>query len=166
MIWQRLKQFMAAVTAHISIAERVLLVETLSDGELLLFERMPVFDQRHCLDVYHTLVRNGYTDPLLLRAALIHDCGKVDDDGTSIPLPYYGIFVVLKALAPQLYARAAANGRGLLRPFAIHARHEGRSAALAEALGSPPEVVAILRDYAARNATARSTALHWADEQN
>jgi hypothetical protein len=166
MVWQRLKQFLAAISAHVTLDERVLVVTTLSDSELLLFERMPVFDQRHCLDVYHTLVRNGHNDPHLLRAALIHDCGKLDDAGAPIPLFYYGLFVVLKALAPRLYERAAADGRGPLRRFAVHARHEMRAAALAEALGSPPEVVAILRDYAARNATARSTALHWADEQN
>lgn len=166
MVLHRLRQFLAAITAHISLDERILVVRTLSDGELLLFERMSVFDQRHCLAVYHTLVRHGYDDPLLLRAALIHDCGKVDDDGERIPLLYYGIFVVLKALAPEIYRQAAEDGRGLLRPFAVHAAHEMRAAVLAEVFGRPPEVVAILRDFAARRATAPTTALHWADEQN
>ncbi len=72
----------------------------LSPGELLLFERMARFDQRHALDVYHTLLRGGHTDPLLLRAALLHDCGKVANDGQTIPLIYYGLFVDPPALRP------------------------------------------------------------------
>lgn len=162
----RLQQFFRAMTAHLSIAERVLVVQQLTDGELLLFERMSRFDQRHCLDVHHTLVAHGYTDPLLLRAALLHDCGKVDDQGRPIPLFYYGLFVLLKRLVPQLYERAAADGRGLLWPFAIHAVHDQRAARLAELIGSPPELVAILRDYGERRVTTQTLALKWADERN
>jgi len=162
----RLRQFFAAAGGHISLEERVLVVRLLNPGELQLFERMPRFDQRHCLDVYHTLTRAGYDDPLLLRVALIHDCGKVADDGRTIPLVYYGLFVVLKRFAPALYRRAACHGRGPLWPFAVHATHERRAALLAEMVGSPPELVAILRDYAVRRANHRTTALMWADEQN
>ncbi len=137
----------------------------LSVAELRLFERMPRHDQRHCLDVYRLLVRGGYADPLLLRVALLHDCGKVDDTGRPIPLLYYGLFVILKRFAPALYAWAARVGRGLLRPFAIHAAHDERSARMAEAAGSPPEVVATLHDYAERRMTERTRALSWADNQ-
>jgi hypothetical protein len=162
----RLRQFLSAAGAHLSLEERVLVVRLLDPGELRLFERMPRFDQRHCLDVYQTLVRGGYADPLLLRAALLHDCGKVADDGRTIPLLYYGLFVILKRFAPELYQHAAADGRGLLWPFAVHANHERRCALLAEMVGSPPELVAILQDYAARRITRSSAALAWADEQN
>jgi len=41
-----------------------------------------------------------------------------------------------------------------------------RSALLAEMVGSPPEVVAILRDYAARRVNERTAALEWADQRN
>jgi hypothetical protein len=162
----RLRQFFAAVAGHMTIDERVLVVRLLDPGELRLFERMARFDQRHCLDVYHTLIQAGHGDPLLLRAALIHDCGKVADDGRTIPLLYYGLFVVLKRFAPPLYRRAADTGRGLLWPFAVHAAHEQRSSLLAEMVGSPPELVAILRDYAAHRVTECTTALAWADERN
>lgn len=163
---RRLRQFFAAIGARVAPGERALVARLLSPGELRLFERMPGFDQRHCLDVYHTLVRGGYDDPLLLRAALIHDCGKVDDDGRPIPLLYYGIFVILKRLAPVLYERAVRDGRGLLRPFAVHAAHDERAALLAATAGSPPELVSILRDYAARRISGPAAALYWADEQN
>jgi hypothetical protein len=161
-----MEQFLAAVGARLTHDERDLVGQLLSHGELRLFERMPRFDQRHCLDVYQTLVRGGYDDPLLLRAALIHDCGKVADDGRTIPLLYYGIFVILKKLTPTLYQRAARDGRGALWPFAVHAAHDERGARLAEAAGSPYELVAILRDYGARRVNERTAALFWADERN
>jgi hypothetical protein len=161
----RLAQFFMALSARLTPEERALVARTLSSSELRLFERMPRYDQRHCLEVYRLLRRGGYADPLLLRAALLHDCGKVDDDGRPIPLLYYGLFVVLKRIAPALYAWAARDGRGPLRPFAVHAAHDERSARLAEAAGSPPELVATLRDYAARRETERTSALSWADNQ-
>jgi hypothetical protein len=161
----RARQFFAALTARLSSAERTLVVQLLSPGELRLFERMPRFDQRHCLDVYRTLVDGGYVDPLLLRAALIHDCGKVDDAGRPIPLLYYGVFVIAERFAPRLYRWAARDGRGLLWPFAVHAAHDERGALLAAAAGSPPALVAILRDYGARRVTAQTAALLWADAQ-
>src|SRR6266540_6817732 len=163
--WYRLRQFFAALMARLTPAERKLVARTLSRAELALFERMPRYDQRHCLDVCITLRAAGYDDPLLLRAALLHDCGKVDDDGRPIPLIYYGAFVVIQRLAPALYAWAARDGRGPLRPFAIHAAHDERSARMAEAAGSPPEIVATLRDYAERRMTERTRALSWADNQ-
>ena len=161
----RLRQFFAAVTARLTPEEHALVVAALSASELPLFERMPAYDQRHCLDVYVLLRRGGYDDPLLLRAALLHDCGKVDDDGRPIPLLYYGLFVVLKRLAPPLSAWAARDGRGPLRPFAVHIAHDERSARMAESAGSPPELVATLRDYAEQRMTERTRALSWADNK-
>jgi hypothetical protein len=161
----RLAQFLSATTARLAPEDRAAVAATLSPAELQLFARMPRHDQRHCLDVYRLLLAGGYDDPLLLRAALLHDCGKIDDNGRPIPLVYYGIFVVLKRAAPALYAWAARDGRGVLRPFAIHADHDERSARMAEAAGSPPEVVATLRDYAERRLTERTKALSWADNQ-
>src|SRR5215204_5165101 len=161
----RLTQLFTAITARLSPDEHALVAATLMVAELRLFERMPRRDQRHCLDVYRLLRRGGYDDPLLLRAALLHDCGKVDDAGRPIPLLYYGLFVVLKRVSPALYAWAARDGRGPLRPFATHAAHDERSARMAAAAGSPPELVATLRDYAERRITERTRALSWADNQ-
>jgi len=165
-VWYRLRQFFAALTARLTPAERELVAQTLSPAELALFERMPRYDQRHCLDVCTTLRTGGYDDALLLRAALLHDCGKVDDAGRPIPLIYYGAFVVIGRLVPTLYGWAARVGRGPLRPFAVHAAHGERSARMAAAAGSPPALVAILDDYGAQRATVQTLALAWADEQN
>ena len=162
----RLRQLFAALTARIADADRALVARILTPAELRLFERMPRYDQRHCLDVYRTLLAGGYHDQPLLKAALLHDCGKVDDDGRPLPLPYYGLFVVLRRWLPGLYDLAARGGRGPLRRFAVHAAHEQRSARMVADAGGSPELVALLRDYAARRRSERTEALHWADEQN
>lgn len=162
----RIRQFISALVAIIHLEERVLLVRVLSDLQLLLFERMPRFVQRHSLDVYHALARAGHTDPHLLQAALLHDCGKVDEEGRAIPLLYYGLIVVVQHYAPGLYERVVRDGRGLLYPFALHASHERRSVAYAEAAGSHPAVVQILRDYAERRVTPFTNALRAADDAN
>lgn len=163
---RRARQLASALGARISPADQALVASVLTPAELQLFTRMPTFDQRHCLDVYRTLVRGGYSDPALMRAALLHDIGKVDDDGRSIPLLYYGLFVVLLRVAPAIYHRAVRDGRGPLRPFVIHAAHDVRGAQLAAHAGSPSATVAILRDYADERGTALTRALHWADSQN
>ena len=157
---------LVALRARVSPEEQALVAQTLTPAERQLFERMARFDQRHSLDVYWTLRRGGYGDPVLLKAALLHDAGKVGDDGRRIPLVYYGLFVVLRRLLPGIYDLAARSGHDPLWPFAAHAEHEVRAARLAEAAGSPAELVATLRDYAARRETERVRALRWADNQH
>lgn len=160
----RLNQFLSALRPHILDEERKLLALELSLAERSLFERMPAFDQRHALDVYATLLCAGERDEVLLKAALLHDCGKVDDQGRSIPLLYYGIFVILAKFAPGLYQRAVHDGRGLLWPFAIHHTHGLRSARLVEQANSSAALVTLLRDYAAGQQTDATRALARADD--
>jgi hypothetical protein len=145
--------------------ERALVARSLTTGELRLFNLMPTYDQRHCLDVYQTLVDAGHSDPLLLRAAIFHDCGKVDDDGRPMGLGWYILATLLKKL-PALYLAAAASGRGPLRPIRIYAEHAWRGAQMAAAAGSPPEIVAILRHYHDPAPTGMAAILQWADEQH
>ena len=162
----RLRQLVRALNGRIFPHEQSLVTQLLSTQELALFVSMARFDQRHCLDVCLTLLRAGYSTPALLRAALLHDVGKVDDAGQPIPLLYYGIFVLLKKVAPNLYRHAASNGRGLLRPFATHANHEQRTIKMAMRAGCSRETLAILRDYAHGDETAATQALGWADNVN
>lgn len=165
-VLRRLRQFLLAITARVAPADLAPLEQLLPPDQQALFRRMPRFDQRHSLDVYHTLLAQGCTDALVLRAALLHDCGKVDDDGRAIPLIYYGIFVIMRRFTPELYHRAARHGRGLLRPFAIHAQHDRRSALLVAATGGPTELVALLDDYGMGRTSAQVRALQQADEAN
>jgi hypothetical protein len=161
----RAKQFFAALRAEVAADEIAMVARTLTAGERRLFERMPRYDQRHCLDVYHTLVQAGHSDPLLLRAAIFHDCGKVDDDGRPMGLGWYILATLLKRL-PTLYLAAAASGRGPLRPIRIYAEHAWRGAQMAAAAGSPPAIVAMIRHYHDVSPTGLAAILQWADEQH
>ncbi len=161
----RARQFFAALRAEVGADERALVARTLTTEERRLFDQMPIYDQRHCLDVYRTLVDAGHSDPLLLRAAIFHDCGKVDDDGMPMSLGWYILVTLLKRI-PLLYHTAAASGRGPLRPVRIYAEHAWRGAQMAAAAGSPPEIVAILRHYHDPAPTGLAAILQWADEQH
>lgn len=161
----RLWQLWRALFGRVTPAEQRLVAALLSSGEQRLFTAMASFDQRHALDVYRVLCAAGHDDQLLLRAALLHDCGKVGDDGRPIPLLYYGLFVATERLVPALYAAAAArSGRGLW-PFRLHAQHEARATRMAAAAGASPEVVAILSEYKQAPEGTPGALLRWADDQ-
>lgn len=157
----RARQFVAALQARVSDAELTMVAASLTPGELRLFAAMPRYDQRHCLDVRGTLAQAGHDDPLLLRAATIHDCGKVDDAGRPMSLMWYVLATILKR-APGLYLAAARRGG----PIAVYADHAWRGARMAAAAGSPPELVATLRHYHDPAPTGRAALLKWADEQH
>lgn len=161
----RVGQLHAALRAEVCADEYALVAGCLTPAEQRLFAAMPTYDQRHCLDVYQTLRRAGHADPLLLRAALFHDCGKVDDDGRPMALAWYLLVTLLKRW-PWLYRAAAASGRGPLRPVRVYAEHAWRGARMAAAAGSPPEIVATIRHYHDRAPTGRAALLQWADEQH
>jgi hypothetical protein len=157
----RAQQFTAALRARVSAEEWALMRATLSPAELRLFAAMPAYDQRHCLDVRRTLADAGHADPLLLRAASFHDCGKLDDAGRPMALPWYVAATLLKRL-PGLYLLAAR----LLPPVAIYADHARRGARMALAAGSPPAVVDAIRHYHDPAPGGMAALLQWADEQN
>lgn len=159
----RVRQFRAALRATVSPAEYALVATTLSPGEQRLFALMPRYDQRHCLDVYNTLVAAGHTDPILLRAALIHDCGKVNDADQPMSLNWYVGVTVLKRF-PGLYLAMARIG-GATGPVAIYAEHAARGARMAAAVGAPAELCAILRHYHDPAPTGAAAVLQWADDQ-
>lgn len=158
-----MRQLLAALRATVSPAEQALVATTLSPGEQRLFGLMPRYDQRHCLDVYATLVAAGHTEPILLRAALIHDCGKVDDGGQPMGLGWYVGVTVLKR-SPGLYLTAARLG-GPNGPVAIYADHAARGARMAAAVGAPAELCSILRHYHDPAPNGAAALLQWADEQ-
>ena len=166
MLSYRARQFFAALRAHVSDEERKQIVSMLTPAELALFESMPLYDQRHCLDVFGTLLSAGHTDPLLLRAAIIHDCGKVDERGRPMPLHWYVAVSVLKSVLPELYRTLAASGRGPLRPIRVYAEHAWRGSRRAAAAGCPPEIVTTIRHYHDEAPTGRAAVLQWADEQH
>jgi hypothetical protein len=157
----RARQFFVALGARVGAEERAMVRATLTPAEQRLFAAMPAYDQRHCLDVRATLAAAGHADPLLLRAAAFHDCGKLDDRGRPMALHWYVAATLLKR-APGLYLAAAR----VLPPVALYADHARRGARMAAAAGSPAPIVEAIRHYHDPAPTGMAALLKWADERN
>jgi len=130
----RARQFFKALRPRISERERHEAKACLSEGQWVLFEAMALPDQRHCLDVFHALRRQGHNDEPLLTAALLHDVGK-----RGVSLGHRVAYVLLKPFLPQLPAGLADGGLA-----ALH-HHAERGAQLTEAAGASDAVVRLIR---------------------
>jgi hypothetical protein len=179
-------QFFRATLARVRADEHDLIKRHLTSAQAALFYRMARSDQRHCLDVYHTLRRDGWEDGCLLRAALLHDAGKASPaglDGRSgggWPMTvWHRVAIVLlqaftwREVGPRCLERLAVDGRGWKAPFFLHAQHAHVGAQWAKEAGCTTKVVALIRDHHEVRARMvegaeedRLSALQWADERN
>jgi hypothetical protein len=128
------------VRARVSPAERDEIAAGLSPWQLALFDRMHVADRRHGLDVMATLRAGGVTDPDLLIAGLLHDCGK----GARVRL----VHRVAWSLG-QRYGEWIWNASSHMPTFgyglAQLRNHAVRSAELAAQAGCSPRTVELIR---------------------
>jgi putative nucleotidyltransferase with HDIG domain len=95
----------------------------LSPAESELVARLSVSDRAHVLAVYQRLVQRGYRDADLLKAALLHDVGKADEDA-RVGLLHRTIAVLLNATVPAILSwLATPNGLSWRRPFHLVIEH-------------------------------------------
>ena len=141
----RVSQFCRALVAWVPKQELGLLSEYLTPSQAELFQRMPRCDQRHGLDVFHTLRRKQHRDHDLLAAALLHDVGKSDG---RLRLWHRVLIVLIKALRPQLLDRLASDEpRSWRYPFVVHQHHPELGAQLAQMAGCSPTTVELIRRH-------------------
>jgi putative nucleotidyltransferase with HDIG domain len=177
-LFYRLRQFGQAVAAE-PLAEAALaeVKAVLSAAEFDLFRRFDLGEQQHSFQVMGTLKEAGYEHPALLTAALLHDVGK-----TRSPLSVWdrSLVVAAEQVAPERTAVwGQGSAQGWQRPFVVKARHPAWGAEMAEAAGSSPLVVSLIRrhqDDLPETAVAKTGAsdeeddllrlLQWADDQN
>jgi hypothetical protein len=139
----RVRQFLAAVRARVSDDEMAILEQHLAPSQRDLFQKMSPIDQRHCLAVFNNLLRQGHSDPDLLRAALLHDVGK-----KGIRLWHRVAGVLLDTFWPVLLEKLAVNHpQNWLYGFYIYRHHADLSAELAERSGCSPSVVELIRGH-------------------
>ncbi|MBN1483764.1 MAG: HD domain-containing protein [Chloroflexia bacterium] len=154
----RIWQFLASLWALAAPLDESPAQQRLSPGEYTLFQRLPRYDRAHSLRVFVLLRQRGVGDPLLLKAALLHDVGKAPL-GEHIPLFYRGPLVLARRI-PRLWswlARERPAGHPL-RPFWLYAHHAQRGAAMLRQAGSPEAVatlVAVHHDEKPPGAAAR-----------
>ncbi|WP_406547935.1 HDIG domain-containing metalloprotein [Clostridium ljungdahlii] len=83
MIFYRIKQFYWALTSRINEQDSRFIKSILSIEELKLFNKLSINEQKHCVKVAYDVERicnskKGKVDEkLLLKAALLHDIGKI-----------------------------------------------------------------------------------------
>jgi hypothetical protein len=141
----RLRQGIRALAAWLRPVDNHEAIETLSTDLLRLFQQMRPGERQHSLNVYRLLVTRGETDPRLLTAALLHDCGKAR-------APYWlwerVIVVLARHIAPKATIRwGKGEPVGWRRPFVINTQHPTWGADMVAAVGTDPLVVALIREH-------------------
>lgn len=101
-MFYRIKQFLWAATAKLKDEDKKFATEYLNDYEESLFFSLPVFEQVHSVKVAQgvleeCLKRDAY-DVLLIKAALLHDIGKIN---TSLNIFTISILVIMDRIFPK-----------------------------------------------------------------
>jgi hypothetical protein len=142
----------------------------LSPEALGLFESMPRYDRRHALKVVRTLEEQGYIDPDLLAAALLHDAGKTVRVSSPLRLWHRVAVVLMRTFWPGILERIGQDRPGSWRyAFLIQQHHAAISGDLARQAGCSEKAAGlILRHEDVPRATDDPllTALRAADNAN
>ena len=94
----------------------------------MVFDAMPIHDQRHALDVVARLRAGDLTDGDLLAAALLHDAGK----GARVRLWHRVVAVLVDAVSPNgMEASGSTDPTSWRYPFHVQHHHEALSAQVA-----------------------------------
>jgi hypothetical protein len=132
-LWYRANQFWDALLAAPASDDLEQARSILSPAESELFGRLQPSEQAHALQVFKQVRSSGETAAPLLKAALLHDVGKVRQ-----PLqPWERAMIVLgQAMAPRLARRwGQGEARGWRRAFVVAEQHPRWGAELAQAAG-------------------------------
>lgn len=152
-ILYRTSQFWLAWQPRPHLAEVDLARRWLNPAQFALFNSLPPAEKAHGLRVCARLTAGGQSDPDLLAAALLHDCGK-----SRSPLNPFerALIVLIQGLLPRLAQRlgrgelAACRSR-LRRIFIVAEQHPAWSGELMRRAGATPRA-------------ARLAAAHQADQ--
>jgi hypothetical protein len=134
--WYRILQTLRQVTSWDDPEVDSSIRTLLNAEQWRLVQRLSPADRRHLLTVHRELVRQGFTDPHLLRAALLHDIGKADDRG-RVTLAHRIMKVALRWSMPGVLSYMARENRGWLAHglhLALH--HPGLGANRARLTGA------------------------------
>lgn len=157
MIGRRLHQLWRATRARLNSDDWRFVLDKLYPSELALFSQMAVYDQRHCIDTARTVMRLARARgtgpaslPVLIKAALLHDIGKVTGD---IGLWDRCFIVILNRISRSLLHWLAEKGqadqknghRGFAYACYVQLHHPRRGAYMARAFGVNPRVVELLK---------------------
>lgn len=113
-----------------------------------LYQGMSRYDRQHARHVCLALVRQGYTEPDLLAAALLHDVGKSVVPGARLQLWHRVAVVLIQLLWPGLLGRLAKDEPGSWRqPFYVHLHHAAIGAEAAQQAGCSATTAGLIRRH-------------------
>lgn len=141
----RIRQFWQAAAAAPAAADLTLAAKVLSAAQMGLFRLLQPAEQAHSLEVLRRLQQAGETHPDLLVAALLHDLGK-----SKHPLaPWERALIVLAlAVLPEKVRQwGAGEARGWRKLFAVAVQHAAWGAEMAQAVGTSPLAVSLIRRH-------------------
>jgi hypothetical protein len=141
----RSRQFWNALLSSRKRIMNESLLPHLTPAQLVLFRRMQPSEQWHAYQVLKHLKTDGQTNPDLLKAALLHDVGKILQ-----PLSIFDrIRVVLGKRFFQDATRRWADGpaRGLHMPYVVSKHHAEWGADLASQTGANSQTVELIRRH-------------------
>lgn len=171
-MWYRIWQFWQIVRARpLTDEASAEIQEILTEPQFALFQRFACNDQWHSYRVMKMLQTAGHDDPDLLVAALLHDVGKTK---VNISIWHRSIIVLSYAFSSRRVERwGEGEAVGWKRPFVVKAQHPVWGAEMAEAVGTSPQALALIRRHQDRLAETAVTkedkllrVLQWADDQN
>ena len=154
-----MRQAYRHVLGRVGAREREQLGAWLTPPQLRLFDSMHRADQRHGLDVVALLVAQGYDDPELLTAALLHDCSK----GPGVRLPHRVAWSLGERYGEGV-THAFARLPGFGAAFERLRDHADDSARLALEAGCSERTAELIRHQADPVDPAAGVALQLADE--
>lgn len=183
---KRTRQFLRAVSTKITPSDLVVVKQYLNQSEQILFFNMDPAIQKHCVNTALTILnmpveRTGPNRPVLIKAALLHDIGKIRG---SINLWDRVCYVLVKKCSGKLVYKLASpsTGTGNVNshrhgsPLArfrnalyVHLHHPELGAELAAKAGLDENIVYLLRhhhDIAKATSSKELAALMKADELN
>ncbi len=152
---KRIKQFVAAMKAHVTEKDKNYVLEHLTNSEAKLFWGMNLPDCYHVLNVSYTAeklaqhTKLSIDKSLLIKCALLHDVGKVKGDVST----FDKVLTVLgHGYLPTLSKKWGKFGRAgriqnLRHAFYIYYYHGERGANMLAAIGEPQEIVDIVRKH-------------------
>ena len=171
----RSRQLLTALLGRVSDSEMAEARSVLGPASYALFAAMPRQYRRHGLTVYERVRENGCDDPVVLQAALLHDCGKYDPaSGRYVTVVHRVLVVVLENLpGGNSLARTLASwgrrkpGGWLFYPFYLSRNHPRLGAELAAHSGTQAEVVRLIAGHHGRSSNdIRLWALQAADDKS
>lgn len=142
----RFRQGLRALASWLQPVDDTLAEAYLSPPLFALFAQMRRVERQHSIRVLQALRQDGYRQPDLLAAALLHDVGKIH---TDFYLLEKVLVVLVKALCATLYYRwGSGPARGWRRPFVVSVQHPIWGAEMVAEAGGSPLAVELIRRHA------------------